>query len=103
MLAISAAITGGSNGWPGYAVAYPKPALLFLMTSLTGINKIELQLDNHIDDTRHEDSFKGLINLDDLSVLVQIGRHKIYDMVYNLLKLLLFLPVATFFPKSAFH
>ena len=84
-------------------MAYPKPALLFLMTSLTGINKIELQLDNHIDDTRHEDRFKGLINLDDLSVLVQIGRHKIYDMVYNLLKLLLFLLVAIFFPKSAFH
>ena len=92
--------TGGPSGWPGYAVAYPKPALLFLMI---GINKIELQLDNHIDDTRHEDSFKGLINPDDLSVLVQIGRHKIYDMVYNLLKLLLFLLVATFFPKSAFH
>ena len=70
---------------------------------MTGINKIELQLDNHINDTRHEDSFKDLTNLDDLSVLVQIGRHKIYDMVYNLLKLLLFLLVATFFPKSAFH
>ena len=95
--------TGGPSGWPSYAVAYPKPALLFLMTFLIGINKIELQLDNHIDDTRHEDSFKGLINLDDLSVLVQIGRHKIYDMVYNLLKLLFFLLVATFFPKSAFH
>ena len=40
------------------------------MTFLTGINKIELQLDNHIDDTRHEDSFKGLTNLDDISVLV---------------------------------
>ena len=87
----------------GQGVAYPNPALLFLMTSLTGINKIKLQLDNYIDDTRHEDSFKGLINLDDLSVLVQIGRHKIYDMVYNLLKLLFFLLVATFFPKSAFH
>ena len=32
--------TGGPGGWPGYAVAYPKPALLFLMTFLTGINKI---------------------------------------------------------------
>ena len=32
--------TGGPSGWPGYAVAYPKPALLFLMTSLIGINKI---------------------------------------------------------------
>ena len=61
-----------------------------------------MQLENYIDDIRHEDSFKGLINLDDLSVLVQIGRHKIYDMVYNLLKLLLFLPVATFFSKVSF-
>ena len=84
-------------------MAYPKPTLLFLMIYLTEINKIELQLDNHIDDTRHEDSFKGLTNHDDLSVLVQIGRHKIYDIVYNFLKLILLLPVATFFPKSAFH
>ena len=84
-------------------MAYPKPVLLFLMTSLTGINKIELQLDNHIDDTRHEDSFKGLTNFDDLSVLVQIGRHKVYDMVYNLLKLVLLLLVAIFFSKPAFH
>ena len=50
------------------------------------------------------DIFIGLTNLVDLSVLVQIGRHKIYDMVYNLLKLVLLLPVATFFfPKLAFH
>ena len=100
MLAISAAITGGSSGWPGYAVAYPKPALLFLMTSLTRINKIELQLDNHIDDTRHEDSFIGLTNLVDLSVLIQIGRHKVCDMVYNLLKLVLLLQVERFFFQS---
>ncbi|KAG2640465.1 hypothetical protein PVAP13_2KG357696 [Panicum virgatum] len=46
--------------------------------------KLELQLDNYIDDIRHEDSFK-----------VQTGTHKIYDMVYNLLKLVLLLPVAT--------
>ena len=26
--------TGGPKGWPGYAVAYPKPALSILMTSL---------------------------------------------------------------------
>ena len=37
---LPAAATGGPSGWPGYAVAYPKPALLFVMTSLTGINKI---------------------------------------------------------------
>ena len=58
--------------------------------------KLELQLDNYIDDIRHEDSFKGLNNLVELSTkLVQTGRHKIYDMVYNLLKLVLLLPVAT--------
>ena len=85
-------------------MAYPKPTLLFLMIYLTEINKIELQLDNHIDDTRHEDSFKGLTNLVDLSVLVQIGRHNVYDMIYYFLKLVLLLPVATFFfPKPAFH
>ena len=65
-----------------------------------GLIKFELQLDNHIDDTRHEDSFKGLTNFVDLSVLVQIERHKVYDMVYNLLKLVLLLPVATFFFQS---
>ena len=32
--------TGGSSGWSGYTVAYPKPALLFLMSFLIGINKI---------------------------------------------------------------
>ncbi|KAG2641585.1 hypothetical protein PVAP13_2KG226558 [Panicum virgatum] len=58
--------------------------------------KLELQLDNCIYDIRHEDSFKGLNNLVELSTkLVQTGRHKIYDMVYNLLKLVLLLPVAT--------
>ena len=41
---------------------------------------------------RHENSFKNLTNLVDLSVkLVQIGRYKLYDMVYNFLKLI-FLP-----------
>ena len=58
--------------------------------------KLELHLDNYIDDIRHEDSFKGLNNLVELSTkLVQTGRHKIYDMVYNLLKLVLLLLVAT--------
>ena len=55
------------------------------------MTKLELQLD-----IRHEDSFKDINNLVDLSAkLVQTGRHKIYDMVYNLLKLVLLLPVAT--------
>ena len=58
--------------------------------------KLELQLDNYIDDMRHDDSFKGLDNIVDLSVkLVEIKRHKVYDMVYELLKLILLLHVAT--------
>lgn len=58
--------------------------------------KLELQLDNYIDDMRRDDSFKGPDSIVDLSVkLVQIRRHKVYDMVYLLLKLILLLPVAT--------
>jgi len=58
--------------------------------------KLELQLDNYIDDVRQDDSFKGIENLVDLSVkLVQPNRHTLYDMVYLLLKLVLLLPVAT--------
>jgi hypothetical protein len=45
---------------------------------------------------RQDDSFKGLDNIVDLSVkLVKIKRHKVYDMVYELLKSVLLLPVAT--------
>ena len=45
---------------------------------------------------RQADSFKGLNNIVDLSVkLVETKRHKVYDMVYELLKLVLLLPVAT--------
>jgi hypothetical protein len=58
--------------------------------------KLELQLHNYIDDMRKYDSFKGLDNIVDLSVkLVKTQRHKVYDMVYELLKLVLLLPVAT--------
>ena len=58
--------------------------------------RLELQLDNYIDDMRQDDRFKGLENIVDLSVkLVQTRRHKVYDMVYELLKLVLLLPVAT--------
>ena len=58
--------------------------------------KLELQLDNYIDDIRQDDSFKGLENLVDLSVkLVETKRHIVYDLVYLLLKLVLLLPVAT--------
>jgi hypothetical protein len=58
--------------------------------------KLELHLDNYIDDMRRDDSFQGLENLVDLLVkLVETKRHRVYDMVYLLLKLLLVLPVAT--------
>src|SRR6266540_2136612 len=58
--------------------------------------KLELQLDNYINDMRRDDSFQGLDNLVDILVkLVETKRHKVYDMVYLLLKLLLVLPVAT--------
>ncbi|XP_066395765.1 uncharacterized protein [Miscanthus floridulus] len=58
--------------------------------------KLELQLDNYINDMRQDAIFQGLDNIVDLSVkLVEIKRHKVYDMVYLLLKLILLLPVAT--------
>jgi len=50
--------------------------------------KFDLHLDNYIDDVRQNDSFKGLVDLVDLSLkLVQTNRHRLYDMVYMLLKL----------------
>ena len=102
-------ITVGSNHWrtyrwPGYAVAYPKPALLY-PNDLFDLDliKFELQLDiNYIDDIRHKDNFIGLTNLVNILILVQTGKHKIYDMVYNLLKLVLLLPVAMLLPKASF-
>ena len=58
--------------------------------------KLELQLDNYINNMRQDASFQGLDNIVDLSVkLVETKRHKVYDMVYLLLKLILLLPVAT--------
>jgi hypothetical protein len=45
---------------------------------------------------RYDDSFKGLGNMIDLSVkLVETKRHKMCDMVYELFKLVLLLPVIT--------
>ena len=65
--------------------------------------KLELQLHNYIDDIRQDDSSKGLDNIIDLSVkLVQTKRHKVYDMVYELLKLVLLLPVATAIVERVF-
>jgi len=58
--------------------------------------RLELQLQNYIDDISQNDSFKVLENIVNLSVmLVETKRHKVYDMVYELLKLVLLLPVAT--------
>ena len=58
--------------------------------------KLDLQLDNYIDDMRQNDIFKGIVNLAHLSVkLVQTNRHRLYDMVYMLLKLVWLLPIAT--------
>ncbi|XP_066311304.1 uncharacterized protein [Miscanthus floridulus] len=58
--------------------------------------QLELQLDNCIDDMKRTECFQGLDNIVDLSVkLVDTNRHKVYDMVYSLLKLVLLLPVAT--------
>jgi hypothetical protein len=69
----------------------------------TNLQKLELQLDNYIDDIRQDDCFKDLDNLVDLSVkLVETSRHTVYDMVYLLLKLVLILPVATATVERAF-
>jgi hypothetical protein len=69
----------------------------------TNLQKLELQLDNYIDDIRQDDCFKDLDNLVDLSVkLVETSRHTVYDMVYLLLKLVLILPVATATIERAF-
>jgi hypothetical protein len=65
--------------------------------------RLEMQLDNYIDDMRREDSFQGINNLVDFSVkLVEINGHNIYDLVYLLLKLILILPVATTSVDRAF-
>lgn len=64
--------------------------------SSTDLLKFDLQLDNYIDGIREDDRFKDITNLVDLSVkLVETKRHKVFDMVYLLLKLVLLLPVAT--------
>ena len=49
-----------------------------------------------IDDMRRDENFQDLENLVDLSIkIVEIKRHKVYDIVYLLLKLVLVLPVVT--------
>jgi hypothetical protein len=65
--------------------------------------KLDLQLDNYIDGIREDDRFKDIINLVDLSVkLVETKRHKVFDMVYLLFKLVLLLPVVTSCVERAF-
>ncbi|XP_072147449.1 uncharacterized protein [Setaria viridis] len=65
--------------------------------------KLGLQLDTYIDVMRQDDRFSGLENLVDLSVkLVETNRHKVYDLVYLLIKLVLILPVATASVERAF-
>jgi hypothetical protein len=64
--------------------------------SSTDLLKLDLQLDNCIDGIREDDRFKDITTLVDLSVkLIETKRHKVFDMVYLLLKLVLLLPVAT--------
>jgi hypothetical protein len=65
--------------------------------------RLEMQLDNYIDDMRREDSFQDINNLVDLSVkLVQTNMHNIYDLIYLLIKLVLIPPVATTSAERAF-
>jgi hypothetical protein len=64
--------------------------------SSSDLLRLEMQLDNYIDDMRREDSFQDINNLIDHSVeLVETNNHNIYDLVYLLFKLVLILPVAT--------
>lgn len=81
----------GPKGWPEYAVAYPKLALFYPNDFFNlDLIKFKLQLNNYIGDSRHGNNFKCLTNHGYLSVkIVQTERNKIYDMVYNLLKLVI--------------
>jgi hypothetical protein len=61
--------------------------------SSSNLLRLEMQLDNYIDNMRREDSFEGINKLVDLLVkLVEINRHNVYYSVYLLLKLVLILP-----------
>jgi hypothetical protein len=65
--------------------------------------RLEMQLDNYIDDMRRANSFQCINNLVDLLVkLVETNRHNIYDLVYLLLKLVLILLMATTSVERAF-
>ena len=58
--------------------------------------RLELQIQNYIDDVRSDDRFDGLNTLSELSIkLVETKKHDLHDMVFLLLKLVLILLVAT--------
>jgi hypothetical protein len=65
--------------------------------------RLELQLEIFIDDMRKDDRFKCVNHIGDLSILlVETKKHVVYDLVYMLLKLILFLPVATVNVETVF-
>ncbi|TVU07941.1 hypothetical protein EJB05_41319, partial [Eragrostis curvula] len=71
--------------------------------SSSDLIRLEMQLDNYIDDMRREESFLALNNIVELSVkLVETKRDIVYDLVYLLIKLALILPVATASVERAF-
>ncbi|TVU38573.1 hypothetical protein EJB05_11953, partial [Eragrostis curvula] len=71
--------------------------------SSSNLIRLEMQLDNYIDDMRREESFQGLNNLVQPSVkLVETKRDIVYDLVYLLIKLTFILPVATASVERAF-
>ena len=61
------------------------------------------QLDNYIHDMKKDNTFKGLKDLKELSMeMVRSKKHKVFDLVYLLIKLVLILPVATATVERAF-
>ena len=57
---------------------------------------LEYQLDCYIMDMRSSDHFSNLVGISELSrKLVQSKKHRVYPLVYLLVKLALILPVAT--------
>jgi hypothetical protein len=58
--------------------------------------QLPFQLNRYIEDVRHDENFKNLKGLAELSMmLVKTDKILRYDIVYKLLKLVLVLPVAT--------
>ncbi|CAL9000164.1 unnamed protein product, partial [Prunus brigantina] len=57
---------------------------------------LEIQLENYTDDIYSDTKFQELNEISDLTKkLVEIGKHKVYPLVYLLITLALVLPVAT--------